>query len=272
LLELAARLFPSTLRAVASHTRLPSAHRVAPCAKTLARLPDARILFRMATTKATKPPARKAASPPRKGSHLHAVDEYIASTAPFAQPILTHLRDAIHKTLPEVEEAIKWGHPFFMYRGLMLGNMAAFKQYCSIGLWGDEVKEKLQADGAYEATGMGVLGKLTSVKDLPSDRELANYFRTAAAAIDSGSRTKNYSRPKPATPKPPPEVPPALAVALKKNKAAATQFAAMPPGCKREYCEWIAEAKRDETRDKRVATAIEWIAEGKHRNWKYESC
>ncbi len=119
---------------------------------------------------------------------------------------------------------------------------------------------------------MGVLGKLTSLKDLPSDRELAACLRTAAAAIDTGARTKNYSRPKPSVPKTPPEVPSSLAAALKKNKAAATHFAAMPPGCQREYCDWIAEAKRDDTRDKRVATAIEWVAEGKRRNWKYENC
>jgi hypothetical protein len=162
--------------------------------------------------------------------------------------------------------------PFFIYRGLMLGNMAAFKQHCSFGLWGREAAADLRAGGVYSREAMGVLGKLTSLKDLPSDRELANYFRTAAAAIDTGARTTNYSRPKPSAPKPPPEVPASLAAALKKNKAAATQFAAMPPGCQREYCEWIAEAKRDETRDKRVATAVEWIADGKRRNWKYETC
>jgi len=231
------------------------------------------MLFRMASTKATKSPARKAtASPARKAPYSPRVDSYIASTPAYAQPILHHLRELIHKTLPEVDETIKWGHPFFMYRGLMLSNMAAFKQHCSIGLWGDEIKEKLVAEGAYEETGMGVLGKLTSLKDLPTDRELSGYFRTAAAAIDTGARTKNYSRPKPSAPKPPPEVPASLAAALKRNKAAATQFAAMPPGCKREYCEWIAEAKRDETRIKRVTTAVEWIAEGKRRNWKYENC
>lgn len=239
----------------------------------------------MAPSKAPKSPARKAApssarkavaSPARKaarnGSYLPQVDEYIASVAPFAQPILHHLRELVHKTLPDVEEAVKWGHPFFIYRGLMLSNMAAFKNHCAIGFWGDQVKEKLKADGAYEESAMGVLGKLTSLKDLPSDRELVAYLRTAAASIETGARTTNYSRPKPSAPKPPPEVPASLAAALKKNKAAATQFAAMPPGCKREYCEWIAEAKRDETRDKRVATAIEWIAEGKRRNWKYENC
>jgi uncharacterized protein YdeI (YjbR/CyaY-like superfamily) len=250
----------------------------------------------MATRTAAKPAPRKAAPAParkrsastRNGSHsprrgashlpergasyLPEVDEYIAATAPFAQPILTHLRQLIHKTLPEVEESIKWSMPFFTYRGLMLGNMAGFKQHCSFGLWGKEAAADLRADGIYDRDAMGVLGKLTSLKDLPSDRELASYLRTAAAAIDSGTRTKNYSRPNPSTPKPPPEVPSSFAAALKKNKAAATHFAAMPPGCQREYCEWIAEAKRDETRNKRLATAIEWIAEGKRRNWKYETC
>jgi uncharacterized protein YdeI (YjbR/CyaY-like superfamily) len=200
------------------------------------------------------------------------VDRYIASAPAFGQPILTHLRELIHKTLPDVEEAIKWGHPFFMYRGLMLANMAAFKQHCSLGLWGSDVAEKLRADGVYDRAAMGVLGKLTSAKDLPSDRELANYFRTAAAAIDTGARTMNYSRPKPDTQKPPPEVPPALSAALKKNKTAAKQFSAMPVGARREYCAWIAEAKREETRDKRVVAAVEWIAAGKRRNWKYENC
>jgi uncharacterized protein YdeI (YjbR/CyaY-like superfamily) len=205
-------------------------------------------------------------------SYLPAVDRYIASTPAYAQPILNHLRDLIHATLPEVEEAIKWGHPFFLYRGLMLGNMAAFKQHCSLGLWGSDVAEKLRVDDVYDRDAMGVLGKLTSVKDLPSDGDLKNYFRTAAEAVDSGARTKNYSRPKAGTPKPAPEIPAALAAALRKDKAAAKEFAAMPPGAQREYCEWIAEAKREETRDKRVVTAVEWIAEGKRRNWKYENC
>ena len=239
--------------------------------------------------KAAKSPARKAASSParkripastrnrsrsapRANTHLPAIAEYIASAAPFAQPVLTHLRELIHKTLPDVEEAVKWGRPFFMYRGLMLCNMAAFKQHCSFGLWGKEAAADLRSDGLYDRKAMGVLGKLTSVKDLPSDREFIKYLRTAASEIETGTRTKNYSRPKPSTPKPPPEVPASLAAALEKNKAAAAQFAAMPPGSQREYCEWIAESKRDETREKRVATAIEWIAEGKRRNWKYENC
>ena len=237
----------------------------------------------MATRTATKSPARKAtASPaqkrspapaPKRGaSYLPQVDEYIAAAPAFAQPILHHIRELVHKALPDVEEDIKWSMPFFIYRGLMLGNMAAFKQHCSFGLWGKEAAADLRADGLYDRKAMGVLGKLISVEDLPSDREFIKYVRAAAAEIDTGARTKNYSRAKPSAPKPPPEVPASLAAALKKNKAAAAQFAAMPPGCKREYCEWIAEAKRDETREKRAATAVEWIAEGKRRNWKYENC
>jgi hypothetical protein len=246
----------------------------------------------MAPSKSAKSPVRKAAparkptaAPSHNGNYLPRVDAYIAAAAPFAQPILHHIRELVHKALPDVEEDIKWSMPFFIYRGLMLGNMAAFKQHCSFGIWGQEAAADLRADpgspassprrggdGKYDRKAMGVLGKLTSLEDLPPDREFAKYLRAAAAEIATGARTQNYSRPKPSTPKPPPEVPASLAAALLKNKAAAVQFAAMPPGCKREYCEWIAEAKRDETRDKRVTTAVEWIAEGKRRNWKYETC
>ena len=95
------------------------------------------------------------------------------------------------------------------------------------------------------------------------------YVRLAAKAIDEGTRTKAWSRPKVA--KAEAEVPEALVAALKKHKAAGKKFEAMTPGYRREYCQWIDEAKREETREKRVATAVEWIAEGKSRNWKYES-
>ena len=236
----------------------------------------------MATRKATKSPARKAAPPPsrkrtpatsRNGSYLPKVDGYIASAAPFAQPILNHIRALVHKALPEVEEDIKWSMPFFIYRGLHAReHVPASSSTCSFGIWGKEAAANLRADGLYDRKAMGVLGKLTSLEDLPAEREFIKYLRSAAAEVATGARTQNYSRPKSSAPKPPPEVPASLASALKKNKVAATQFAAMPSGCKREYCEWIAEAKRDETRDKRVATAIEWIAEGKRRNWKYENC
>jgi uncharacterized protein YdeI (YjbR/CyaY-like superfamily) len=126
----------------------------------------------------------------------------------------------------------------------------------------------LRDEGAAQANGMGTFGKITSVDEFPSRKKLLEYVKLGVKAIDTGERTKAWSRPKVA--KVAPVAPDALAAALKKNKMAAKKFEAMPPGCKREYCEWIAEAKREETREKRVGTAVEWIAEGKGRNWKYE--
>ncbi|HEY1743360.1 MAG TPA: YdeI/OmpD-associated family protein [Granulicella sp.] len=198
-----------------------------------------------------------------------AVDAYIAKSAPFAQPILIHLREAMHDGAPGVEEAIKWSRPFFMYRGVILGNISAFKEHCSFGLWGTEIAAILLADGIASSEGMGTFGRIASLKDLPPRKKLLSYIKQAAKMIDEGVRTNSLSmRPKVA--KAPLEVPEALSTALKKNKAAAKKFEAMSPSCRREYSEWIADAKREETRDKRLATALEWIAEGKSRNWKYE--
>jgi hypothetical protein len=165
---------------------------------------------------------------------------------------------------------MKWSRPFFVYKGVILGNMSAFKEHCSFGLWGKEIGAALHADGLVQGNGMGTFGRLTSVKDLPPRKKLLSYLRTAAAAVDDGVRTKSFTRPRTSVVKAEVPIPDALAAALKKNKAAATAFAAMSPSCRKEYCTWIADAKRDETRDKRVATAIQWIAEGKGRNWKYE--
>ncbi len=197
------------------------------------------------------------------------VDAYIARAGEFAQPVLRYVREVVHAGAPGVVEAMKWSMPFFVYEGVILANMAAFKAHCSFGLWGQEAVGVLRADGVAQGGNMGSFGKITSVKDLPARAKLVGYVKLAAKAIDAGERTKAWSRPKVA--KAEAEVPEALAAALKKNKAAAKSFAAMTPGYRREYCEWIAEAKRDETREKRVATAVEWIAEGKSRNWKYES-
>jgi hypothetical protein len=199
------------------------------------------------------------------------VDAYIAKSAPFAQPILERLRQSIHDAVPEIEETVKWSMPFFMYKGIILGNMAAFKQHCSFGIWKENVQPLMKEGVEARGGGMGSFGKLTSVKDLPVKKDFKAVLVEAARKIDTGERDKNWSRPKKA-PKPAAEIPPALAAALKKNKVAAKQFEAMSPSCKREYCEWIAEAKRDETREKRVATAMEWIAEGKQRSWKYANC
>jgi uncharacterized protein YdeI (YjbR/CyaY-like superfamily) len=197
------------------------------------------------------------------------VDAYIEKAAPFAQPVLEHLRELVHKACPDVEEAIKWSMPFFVYKGQILGNMAAFKAHCSFGLWGGEVSAVMRRDGVLSDDGMGKLGKIISLKDLPSDKAMLGYIKQAVAFVEDGG--KRMQR-KPKEAKPEAEVPEELAAALKKNKAAVKVFAEFSPSCRREYSEWIAEAKRPETMEKRVAQAVEWIAEGKQRNWKYQNC
>ena len=202
------------------------------------------------------------------------VDAYLAKTKPFAQPIMTHLRELVHKGCPKVEETIKWSRPFFEYRGAILGNMSAFKEHCSFGFWGEEIGAVLREAKVLQADGMGSLGRITSVKDLPSDKQMLSWIRQAAGFVASGNytspiaaRNKVVKAPKTAV-----ETPTEFTAALKKNKKAAAVFAAFSPSCKREYVEWVADAKRPETREKRIATAVEWISEGKQRNWKYQNC
>jgi uncharacterized protein YdeI (YjbR/CyaY-like superfamily) len=202
------------------------------------------------------------------------VDLYIAKTRPFAQPILEHLRELVHKACPEVVETIKWSRPFFEYKGVILGNMSAFKEHCSFGFWGEEISAVLRDAKVLQANAMGSLGKLTSVADLPAKKQMLDLLRQAKAFIDQGeytspiaARNKVVKAPAAA-----PETPPEFTKALKANKKAAAVFAAFSPSCKKEYVEWITDAKRTETRDKRIATAIEWISEGKQRNWKYQNC
>lgn len=198
------------------------------------------------------------------------VDAYIAKAQPFAQPILTHLRELAHKACPDVKEEIKWSMPFFVLRGVILGHMAAFKGHCAVGFWGREMRAVLAADGLEANSSMGPLGRITNLKELPSDMVLLGYYRQAAGFIDSGQRTTSLER-RPKQIKPAPQVPAELAAALKKNKAAAKVFAEFSASAQREYSDWIAEAKRPETKTKRVAEAIAWIAEGKQRNWKYQN-
>jgi uncharacterized protein YdeI (YjbR/CyaY-like superfamily) len=202
------------------------------------------------------------------------IDAYIEKAQPFAQPILTHLRKLMHKGCPDVEEAVKWGHPFFLYRGTIVGHMAAFKQHCSFGFWGEEIGAVLRDAKVVQDGGMGSLGRITTVKDLPSEKEMVGWIRQASALIDAGEHTSIMAARKKVVkaPKPAPKASPEFTAALKKNKKASAVFEGFSPSCKREYVEWIAEAKRDETRDKRIAQAVEWIAEGKQRNWKYQNC
>ncbi len=201
------------------------------------------------------------------------VDAYCAKVQPFAQPILAHLRELVHKACPEVEETIKWSRPFFEYRGAILCNMSAFKEHCSFGFWGEEIGAVLREAGVLKEGGMGSLGRITSVADLPSDKQMLGWIRQAAAFVNSGQYTSPIAaRHKVVKPKPSLHRPAEFKTALQGNKKAAAVFAAFSPSSKREYVEWIAEAKRQETRDKRIATAVEWIAEGKQRNWKYQNC
>jgi len=204
------------------------------------------------------------------------IDLYISKAKPFAQRILIHLRELVHKACPNVEETIKWSRPFFEYKGVILGNMSAFNEHCSFGFWGEEIAAVLREANVIQDGGMGSLGRITSIKDLPPNKQMLDLLKQATAFIDNGQYTSPISARNKVVkaPKPPieEEMPPEFTKALKANKKASTVFAAFSPSCKREYTEWIADAKRPETRDKRIAQAIEWIAEGKQRNWKYQSC
>lgn len=193
------------------------------------------------------------------------IDAYIAKSAEFARPILTHLREVVHRACPGVEETMKWSSPSFEYAGGILCGMAAFKQHASFGFW----KHALVVGADSPPVGMGSYGKMTSLQDLPADRTLVAHIRKAMKLNEEGVKTPTVR--KTTTPKPPPEAPADLIAALKKNAKARATFNAFPSSQKREYVEWITGAKREETRQKRLGQAIEWLAEGKPRNWKYMS-
>jgi uncharacterized protein YdeI (YjbR/CyaY-like superfamily) len=188
------------------------------------------------------------------------IDQYIAKSADFARPILTHIRRVVHDACPDVVETMKWSSPHFDYKGMMCG-MAAFKEHCAFGFW----KAALVLDNPAADEGMGSFGKITSIKDLPAEKKLAAYIKKAAKLNDDGVKVARGA----AAPKKPIKMPADFAAALKKNKPAQRAFEAFSPSHQREYLEWITEAKTDATRHKRMATAIDWLAEGKPRNWKY---
>jgi uncharacterized protein YdeI (YjbR/CyaY-like superfamily) len=190
------------------------------------------------------------------------IDAYIAKSADFAKPILTRIRETVHAACPEVEESLKWSMPFFSYHGPLM-NMSAFKEHAAFGFWKGALVLDRSAEGDERA--MGQFGRITSVKDLPPKKELVALIRKAMKLNEDGVKVEKKKTPRAALP-----VPAELATALAKNKKARTNFEAMPPSHRREYNEWIGEAKREETREARVKQAIEWIAEGKARNWKYQ--
>ncbi|MDQ6622521.1 MAG: YdeI/OmpD-associated family protein [Verrucomicrobiota bacterium] len=193
------------------------------------------------------------------------IDAYIANAAPFARPILKHLRKLIHAGCPEVEETMKWKFPHFDYKGILCG-MAAFQNHCSFGFWKGSLI--LGTDPNQERDGMGHFGRITSRADLPDDKTLIGYVRKAARLNET--KVKSPTRSKPRTKPQPFEIPDYLAGALRKNAEAKKTFAGFSYSHQKEYVEWLTEAKRDATRAQRLAKTIEWLSEGKPRNWKHQ--
>ncbi|MBS0196384.1 MAG: YdeI/OmpD-associated family protein [Planctomycetes bacterium] len=200
------------------------------------------------------------------------VDKYIARSAPFARPVLEHLRALVHSACPEVEETIKWSSPSFMYKGMLCG-MAAFKAHCAFGFWKHELvvpePRTKSAAAAHEKSGMGSFGKITSVEDLPSPKAITLLIKKAMKLNDEGVK-------KPVAPRPTKPrrlvIPKWFAAALKANPESLATFEAFSYSHRKEYLEWLTEAKTQETRTRRLETTIQWLSEGKARNWKYAKC
>ena len=195
------------------------------------------------------------------------IDAYIEKARPFAQPILRHLREVAHAACPDVEETLKWSMPAFVYEGEMLFGMASFKEHATLGFWKGSLILDPKGRRADEA--MGQFGRITSLRDLPSKRELTGYIRKA---MKLNEEKVKVPRARAAAPKAAAKLPADLAAALRKNRKAAATFEGFPPSARREYVEWITEAKQEATRQRRLASTIEWLAEGKRRHWKYENC
>jgi len=196
------------------------------------------------------------------------IDAYIDKSAEFARPILRHLRELVHTACPEVKESIKWSMPSFGHAGGILCNLAAFKEHCAFGFWHHDMKAVIAKDGGKAEQAMGGFGRITSLDDLPGDAAMLRYIKKAARLNESGKP----ARLRPAKPRKELTAPADFATALSKNKAAAKTFQNFSYTNRKEYIEWLTEAKRDETRQKRLATALEWLADGKPRNWKYLNC
>lgn len=192
------------------------------------------------------------------------IDAYIEKSKPFAQPILKHLRKLIHQTNPGVEETIKWGMPFFDYNGPYC-NMAAFKQHAVFGFWKTALLKdpKGVLEGKHDA--MGSLGRISSKEDLPSDKVIIDLLKQAKRLNDEGAKLPSRVRKK----LEPVVMPSYFKLALGKNKKASANFENFPPGQQKEYLLWLTGAKTEETRKKRLETAVEWISQGKIKNWKY---
>ena len=197
------------------------------------------------------------------GTRNPVIEAYIDNASDFAKPILKHLRKVVHAGCPKVEETLKWRFPHFMYKGMFCG-MAAFKEHCTFGFWKGALIVKNGDDD-----GMGQFGKIRSLSDLPDEKTLLNYVREAVRLNDEGVKAPRQIKSKV---KKPLVIPDYLTGVLKRNAKARAAFENFSYSHKKEYVEWITEAKQEETRKRRLVTALEWMSEGKTRNWKYESC
>lgn len=195
------------------------------------------------------------------------IDAFIGKSADFAQPVLRHLRELVHQGCPDVEETIKWGMPSFLHHGILCFT-AAFKAHCTFGFWHRGMEKVIGRDGGKADTAMGNFGRIRSVADLPGDATMRRYIEAAARLNESGvpARPRSAAKPKEVV-----VIPPDLKSALAKKTKAARAFENCSPSHRREYVEWITGARRPETRQKRLATTLEWLAAGKSRNWKYEN-
>ena len=198
-------------------------------------------------------------------SRSKAVDAYIAKAAPFARPILARIRKAMHKGCPQVEETIKWGVPHFEYKGVLAG-MAAFKQHAAFGFWNRRLLSDPTGFFSKGESGMGGR-KIRAVDELPADAVLIGLVREAAALNEKGVKIPRVARKKP-----PVRLPTCLAAAFKRNSKAKAFFAQLPPSARREYVDWLTDAKQPATRERRLASTLALLAEGKRLNWKYQNC
>ena len=192
------------------------------------------------------------------------VDAYIANAQPFAQPILSHVRERVHVVLPDAEETLKWSMPAYTLTGKIILITAAFKAHVALNFWRGQ---ELRGDSS-NADAMGQFGKIKSIAELPTDAEFDQLIREAAQIARSAPAPRKTKH----APKPAPELHPEFAAALANAPKAKATLDGFPPSAQRDYFEWISEARQDTTRHKRIATAIEWLSEGKRRHWRYQSC
>lgn len=198
--------------------------------------------------------------------HSLKIDAYIEKSQDFAQPVLHYIRETVHEFCPDTEETVKWSFPHFMYKAKILFAMASFKQHCTFGFWLEkEMKTMQEITSDIEKNSMFSLGKITKIEDLPPKNQLKKAIKEAMELIDMGVTLKKTPPAKTET-----EIPDYFQAVLNGNEKALEVFEKGSPSFRKEYINWITEAKTEATRNKRMEQSLEWIAEGKSRNWKYE--